>query len=143
MIGALFHHLQHQFTRRCRHLCEADRSLARLAVVISVCSGLPAVFAVPAEATIYYVSSSNGTDSNSGLSPESAWQSISHVNDASLAPGDEVRFRRGDSWREELTIDWSGTAEAYITFNDCGRRHEFPQRLHLDGALPVDRGGHL
>ena len=46
--------------------------------------------------TIYYVSAGSGKDSNDGLSPRSAWQTIARVNSARLKPGDSVLFKRGD-----------------------------------------------
>jgi len=52
--------------------------------------------------TTYYVSN-DGNDKNDGLSPDSAWQSLSRVNEAELLPGDGVRFRRGDLFRGSVT----------------------------------------
>jgi hypothetical protein len=68
----------------------------------------------------YYISSSGGDDENSGLSPEQAWKSIDRVNDSSLHPGDTVLFKRGEIWREQLQITWSGTVENPITFAAYG-----------------------
>ncbi|MCB2173629.1 right-handed parallel beta-helix repeat-containing protein [bacterium] len=120
MIDALLHHLRHRFSRHSRLFSGTNRSSALLAMVIVAGTVLSTVLASPSAAAVYYVSSSSGTDSDSGLSPESAWQSITRVNDAALAPGDEVRFQRGDTWREELEVSWSGTPEAYITFGAYG-----------------------
>ncbi len=53
----------------------------------------------PESGTAYYVSNSSGGDGNNGLSPETAWQTINHVNMADLKPGDTVYFNRGDIWR--------------------------------------------
>lgn len=50
----------------------------------------------------YYVSSSAGSDGNSGTSPDSPWQSVWQVINADLHPGDAVFFRRGDMWRQQL-----------------------------------------
>ncbi|MBR5307948.1 MAG: S-layer homology domain-containing protein [Clostridia bacterium] len=49
----------------------------------------------------YYVSSSEGDDSNDGKSPEKAWKTIKKVQSASLLSGDVVYFKRGDTWRGE------------------------------------------
>lgn len=46
--------------------------------------------------SIYYVSA-DGCDKNDGLTPETAWQTISKVN-SEIVGGDEVRFRRGDTF---------------------------------------------
>lgn len=49
----------------------------------------------------YYVKN-DGDDSADGLSDSTAWATISKVNGETLSPGDEVRFKRGDLWRETL-----------------------------------------
>ncbi len=61
-----------------------------------------AAVTVPGETysgTAYYVSSSTGNDGNDGLTPETAWQTVQHVNLQALSPGDAVFFKRGDVWR--------------------------------------------
>src|ERR1700683_4383569 len=58
----------------------------------------------------YYLDSSTGDDSNSGLSPSSAWLTIGKVNSTALAPGDTVYFRRGEVWRETLEPQKGGAA---------------------------------
>ncbi len=68
----------------------------------------------------YYVSSSTGNDDNTGLSPNEAWKTIDQVNDSSLSPGDTVLFKRGDTWREQLQITWSGTKDEPIIFGAFG-----------------------
>lgn len=45
---------------------------------------------------IYYLSA-DGHDGNDGLTPETAWQTISHANQA-MHPGDTLLFRRGDTF---------------------------------------------
>ena len=46
----------------------------------------------------YYVSG-DGDDANDGRTPETAWRTNARVSAAELAPGDGVRFRRGDIFR--------------------------------------------
>ncbi|NJN94757.1 MAG: hypothetical protein HC875_12005 [Anaerolineales bacterium] len=71
--------------------------------------------------TTYYVSFSDGADSNSGLSaspgPGGPFQTIAKVNSLSLQPGDTVLFKCGDTWQGEvLRIEESGSAGSPITF---------------------------
>lgn len=47
---------------------------------------------------VYYVSA-EGNDANDGLSPESAWKTLSKVSQFDFSAGDTVRFRRGDVFR--------------------------------------------
>ncbi len=47
----------------------------------------------------YYVSYSEGDDSNDGLSPEAPWKTIDKVSQASFSAGCVVLFKRGDEWR--------------------------------------------
>ncbi|MBN1772728.1 MAG: right-handed parallel beta-helix repeat-containing protein [Deltaproteobacteria bacterium] len=73
--------------------------------------------------TTYFVADA-GDDDNPGTSPAEPWRTIDRVHRASLQPGDAVLFRRGDTWRETLTIGASGTPEAWLTFGtyDAGPR---------------------
>lgn len=56
--------------------------------------------------TDYFVSSSTGSDTNTGLSPEQAFASITHVNtllnNNTITRGDTVRFKRGDTFYGKL-----------------------------------------
>ena len=52
----------------------------------------------------YFVSSS-GDDSNTGLSPENAWRSISKLNELDLQPGDQVLFKGGEEFSGNLYLD--------------------------------------
>eukprot|EP01116_Phalansterium_solitarium_P005676 TRINITY_DN1753_c0_g1_i1.p1 TRINITY_DN1753_c0_g1~~TRINITY_DN1753_c0_g1_i1.p1 ORF type:complete len:4362 (+),score=1733.16 TRINITY_DN1753_c0_g1_i1:364-13086(+) len=61
--------------------------------------------------TSYYVAA-NGSDANSGTSPDQAWQTIDRVNLAMPAlfrSGDSIYFRRGDTFRGQLTISFPTT----------------------------------
>lgn len=67
----------------------------------------------------YYVAN-DGDDSNNGLTPSAPWQTIAKVNATTLTPDSKVYFKRGDEWREQLTIDQSGTSGHPITFTAYG-----------------------
>jgi Ca2+-binding RTX toxin-like protein len=69
---------------------------------------------------IYYVDALQGSDGNSGLSPNRAWKSLEDVNTHKFQPGDEVLFRAGSVFHESLTIRCSGTAAEPITFGSYG-----------------------
>jgi len=73
-----------------------------------------------ASATTYYVSSTSGSDANSGTSSASPWQTLAKVNAQTLAPGDSVLLRRGDSWNESLIPSSSGTSANKISFDAYG-----------------------
>jgi len=64
---------------------------------------LLALFTLPlnALATTYYLSN-QGNDANDGLTPQTAWQSLNHVNNATLADGDTILLQRGHVFRGEL-----------------------------------------
>ncbi len=70
------------------------------------------------QAQTYYVSEA-GDDSNSGMSPNDAWQTIGKVNSYQLNPGDSVLFNREDYWCEQL-IPQSGNSEGYILYGAYG-----------------------
>ena len=53
---------------------------------------------MPAGIGVYYVSA-DGDDGNDGRSPATAWKTLDRVSSFDFAEGDEVRFRRGDTFR--------------------------------------------
>jgi hypothetical protein len=69
-------------------------------------------------ATIYYVSSS-GNDANNGTSTATPWKTIAKVNSVwaagTFAPGDQILFKRGDTWTGETIVPTeSGTSGNHI-----------------------------
>jgi hypothetical protein len=67
--------------------------------------------------TTYYIDATSGNDANTGTSTSQAWQTIAKVNGRTLLPGDQVLFKRGETWREQLTVPASGIASYPITFD--------------------------
>ncbi|HSP88887.1 MAG TPA: hypothetical protein VLN45_12195, partial [Ignavibacteriaceae bacterium] len=81
--------------------------------------------------TTYYISNSQGNDSNNGTSQSSPWKSFTNINNTNLNPGDQVLFRKGDTWtNQELLIDRSGNSSNPITFSSYG-----------SGSRPILIGG--
>jgi hypothetical protein len=78
------------------------------------------IFCANALATTYYVSSSMGSDSNSGTSSTTPWQTIAHVNGQTFNPGDSILFKRGDVWNESLATTSSGSSGNPIAFDAFG-----------------------
>lgn len=74
----------------------------------------------PVFATTYYVDQTNGLDNNLGTSTDQAWKTINKVNNSTFSPGDTISFKKGEIWREQLTIPSSGTADNLIVFNSYG-----------------------
>jgi hypothetical protein len=85
----------------------------------------PKITIPAATGTTYYVSP-NGSDSNSGTSPASAWQTVEQADRANLKPGDEVLFQGGATFSDDaLMPGWglsaSGTSSAPISFGSYGQ----------------------
>lgn len=72
-----------------------------------------------AHATTYYVSNS-GSDSNSGTSTSSPWQTIGKVNSGYFYAGDTILFNGGQTFSGNLTMNESGTSSAPITIGSYG-----------------------
>ncbi|WP_299583613.1 cadherin domain-containing protein [uncultured Sunxiuqinia sp.] len=68
----------------------------------------------------YYVSSSEGNDSNAGTSAGQAWKSLAKVNSFRPSAGDQILFKRGDEWVGTLTPSTSGSAGSPITYGAYG-----------------------
>jgi hypothetical protein len=72
-------------------------------------------------AATYYVDASDGNDANNGLSPATAWQTITKVYNSMgmFQPGDQILFQRGETWTDtDLYITRSGTNGNPIIFAD-------------------------
>ncbi len=73
-----------------------------------------------AAGTTYYVDSVGGLDSNTGTDSSHPWQTVAKVNSSSFTHGDSILFKRGDVWREELTVPSSGINGDPIIFGAYG-----------------------
>ncbi len=71
-------------------------------------------------ATTYYVDSAAGSDSNTGTSTGSAYQSFLHINNRAFSPGDTIEMKCGSSFTGGLTITASGNSTNPITFTTYG-----------------------
>ena len=78
------------------------------------------VFPSTVPAATYYVDAVSGNDSDSGLTQGSAWRTASKINSSSLAPGDTILFKRGQTFSGDLESSENGTAGAPITFSSFG-----------------------
>src|ERR1700758_4593257 len=91
--------------------------MRRVLIFVLACSAC-------AGATNYYVSSSSGSDSNSGTSAGAAWKTFSaagnHVNSGNFAAGDVIYLKRGDTWNEQLIPPSSGVTGNPIAFDAYG-----------------------
>jgi len=79
-------------------------------------------YSVRAEApSTYYIDGCKGTDKDNGMSKETAWKTISRVNDGDLSTGDDVRFKRGCEYSDApLKLDWSGTPQNRVIIGTYG-----------------------
>lgn len=79
--------------------------------------GLSLSLASAASAATYYVSFSDGLDTNDGLSLATPFKTVTKVNGLALVPGDQVLFKCGDVWRADiLRITRSGSAAGGIVY---------------------------
>lgn len=113
------------------YLFTAIKKATRLFLIVI----FTAFFSSPLTAAVYFVDSQNGSDTASGLSETSAWQSLTKVNTAALNPGDTVKFARGGIWRGSLKPK-SGTAGNPITYTCFGS--EMLPKPRLYGSLPLN-----
>ncbi len=86
--------------------------------------------------TTYYISSTSGSDSNTGTSTSSPWKTIKKVNSRTYKPGDSILFKAGDTWKGSpnfsvtLTTPSAGSSGYPITYGTYG-----------SGAAPILDGG--
>ena len=70
--------------------------------------------------TVYYVSSSGGNDANNGTSTSTPWKTIDKARNAALSAGDQLLFKRDDSWFGELNVNLTATSAHRITIGAYG-----------------------
>ncbi|HEX9654339.1 MAG TPA: right-handed parallel beta-helix repeat-containing protein [bacterium] len=92
----------------------------RLKTLFCLALSATAMMAGSATARTYFVDASNGKDDNDGSSESTAWRSISKVNGTNLQPGDVVRFKSGEIWREELAIKNDGVSGIPVMYEAYG-----------------------
>jgi hypothetical protein len=101
-----------------QHLKSQFQTTRRLVIALSL-------FITQAFGTTYYVSSSTGSDSNSGTSTSSPWKTITKVAGRSYTPGDFILFKKGDTWigsnfSRSLTTLSKGLSGNPITYGSYG-----------------------
>lgn len=82
------------------------------------------------EGKTYYVSSSDGDDSNDGLSSGAAFKTIEKLNTLYFVPGDQILFRKGDTFTGAFKPQGSGCKDKPIIVSSYG-----------DGEKPVLQPG--
>ena len=98
--------------------------------IITVIIILSALFITSAGwATTYYVDATNGNNLNTGTSETTAWKTLAKLNASSFNPGDQIFLKRGELWREQLTVSSSGAINSPITLGAYG-----------EGSLPQISG---
>jgi hypothetical protein len=68
----------------------------------------------------YFVDATGGQDTADGKSSGSAWKTTTRVNAAALVAGDNVCFKRGETFAGPLTVSHSGTAAAVLRHGSYG-----------------------
>ena len=100
-----------------------------------------------AASTTYYVDNSGSpacSDSGSGTSPTTPWCTVAKVVGVlpSFSPGDQVLFKCGDTWNEQMSIPTGvhGTASQPITIGHYGANCVLPNQTYT-ATLPIINGG--
>lgn len=73
-----------------------------------------------ANSQTYYVDATAGNDSNDGLSPQTAWKSLSKVNTVVFEPGDHILLKAGERWTGSLKPKGSGSFGNPIVLDKYG-----------------------
>jgi hypothetical protein len=127
VLGSTFHSTRgnsdnqaRPWTGKPQHILFCSFLLPFLPFTLVLLSFLIAVSCTSVWASSYYVDATSGRDSNNGLSQDFPWKSIAKVNSSSFNPGDQILFKRGDTWREELIVPSSGNSANPISFGAYG-----------------------
>lgn len=70
---------------------------------------------------VYYLSSSSGSDFNSGRTPSQPWATFTNLDGLTLGPGSAVLLKRGDTWNPgQLRLTGKGAPGNPITLSAYG-----------------------
>jgi hypothetical protein len=100
-------------------------------------------------AATYYVDSASGSDSNNGLSEETAFKTLAKTSSLTLNAGDSILLKYGSEFREALYDNGSGISEeSRITWGAYGTPADgLPiinaAQLLDDSAMWSDQGGNV
>lgn len=95
------------------------QSLHGAVAFLTICGVACSDATAPGTGRTFFVSASSGDDRNDGLSPQLPWRGLDKINAADLRPGDNVLFKRGDTWRGQLAPR-SGKEGEPITYGAYG-----------------------
>ena len=77
-----------------------------------------------AGATDYYMDATNGDDTNAGTSSAAPWKTLGKINTAmstaAVAAGDNIYFKRGETFTGSLVVTVTGTVGNILTFSAYG-----------------------
>lgn len=111
---------------RCLKLgCAVRFSIFLLCILISLATTMAA--STEAVAATYYIDASAGNDSNNGLSAGTAWKTLAKINQTVFKPGDNILFKRGESWNGSFNVNQSGQPESYVVFGAYGSSSQKPK----------------
>jgi hypothetical protein len=68
----------------------------------------------------YYLDSAGGNDSSDGMSPATAWKTLTKINGVTYQPGNRICLKAGGSWTGQLQPKGSGTSAAPILIGMYG-----------------------
>lgn len=101
--------------------------------------GVNVCAAEKSEGVTYYVSSSEGDDSNDGLSEKTPIKSIERVSKLKLTAGDRLLFKTDDVWYGTITLDLSkGSKENPILISSYGEGSKQPSLRYYTGYVLED-----
>ena len=75
---------------------------------------------ISSKAQVYYVSSSQGSDMNNGLSNQTPFQSLEKLNSMQFDAGDTIYFKSGDYWEGMFWLSGSGSLNQPIVIDIYG-----------------------
>lgn len=93
---------------------------------------------VHADNTNYYVDSVSGKDTNSGTSPDQAWQTLTKTSEQTFGPGDKVLLKVGSVFNDQaLSLKGSGTKESPIQLDAYASATSIGATAVQQGNKPV------
>lgn len=89
-------------------------------LIAAVVTGVLLLAATCVSAAEYYIDSATGDDAAVGTAQGKPWKTIAKINASKFQPGDQILFKRGGVWREQLMPPSDGVKDKPIVFGAYG-----------------------
>lgn len=105
---------------------QIKKQITNLLFVAVFCACSPSAGYLTSCSHTYYLDAANGSDENTGTSPEKAWKSLEKTKELNLKTGDRILLKKGCTFTGELHITGKGSIDNPVIIDAYGDKGNNP-----------------